>query len=174
VTCTPDGQQVAATLTGTAIQLIDVETGKVTRTFERGAVASVCVFSPDGKLMADGEYESENHVYFARLCEVATGKALRRFAVAHGPHASSTALAFSPDGTTLAGGSWADGRLRLFEVATARELKVFPKIGVSIQSVAFAPDGKTVAAAGDSIYLYDPVTGEERLRIERQARGLAF
>jgi WD40 repeat protein len=41
-------------------------------------------------------------------------------------------------------------------------------------SIAFAPDGKTVAAAADNIYLYDPVTGNERLRIERRARGLAF
>jgi WD40 repeat protein len=40
--------------------------------------------------------------------------------------------------------------------------------------VAFAPDGKTVAAAGDNIHLYDPATGAERRRIERRARGLAF
>ena len=65
-------------------------------------------------------------------------------------------------------------RLRLWEVATGKELKVFPSIGREIRGVAFAPDGKTLAAAGDSIYLYDPDTGKERLRIERQARGLAF
>jgi hypothetical protein len=33
---------------------------------------------------------------------------------------------------------------------------------------------KKLAAAADSIYLYDPVTGRERLRIERRARGLTF
>ncbi len=41
--------------------------------------------------------------------------------------------------------------------------------------MAFAPDGKTVAAASDSIRLYDATTGEERLRIDRsQACGLHF
>jgi WD40 repeat protein len=43
-----------------------------------------------------------------------------------------------------------------------------------MRSVAFAPDGKTVAAAGNSIRLYDVTTGKERLRIDRRAIGLQF
>ena len=136
------------------------------------AAARACVFSPDGKLMATGGYEQENGVYYARLWEVATGKELRRFAIAHQTNRPIGALAFSHDGTKLAGGAWGDGRLRLFEVATGKELHLFPKIGEDIRSIAFAPDGKTVAAAGDSIHLYDPATGKERLQIDRQARSL--
>ena len=41
-------------------------------------------------------------------------------------------------------------------------------------SVAFSPDGKTVAAARASIRLYDTTTGEERLRIDRRASDLHF
>jgi RNA polymerase sigma factor (sigma-70 family) len=174
MTFTPDGKQVAVTLMGHAIQLIDVETGKVVRTFAPGAAASACVFSADGKLMATGGYEQEKGVYFARLWEVATGKELRRFAIGYELNRPVGALAFSHDGTKLAGASWRDGRLRLFEVATGKELHVFPKIGEDIRGIAFAPDGKTVAAAGDNIHLYDPVTGKERLRIDRKARMLAF
>ena len=40
--------------------------------------------------------------------------------------------------------------------------------------MAFSPDGKTVAAAGNSIRLYDTTTGEERLRIDRKASDLHF
>jgi RNA polymerase sigma factor (sigma-70 family) len=174
LTFTPDGKQLAATLMGTAVHLIDVETGEVKRTFDKGAAARACVFSADGKLMAAGGYEQEKGVYYARLWETATGNELRRFAIGSELNRPVGALAFSHDGTKLAGASWGDGRLRLFEVATGKELKVFPKIGEDIASIAFAPDGKTVAAAGDSIHLYDPVTGKERLRIERRARGLAF
>ncbi len=46
--------------------------------------------------------------------------------------------------------------------------------GRSRGSVAFTPDGKTVAAAGNSIRLYDVTTGEERLRIDRRASDLHF
>jgi RNA polymerase sigma factor (sigma-70 family) len=172
MTFTPDGKQVAATLLGDAVCLIDVGTGKVTRTFEHGWAVSACVFSPDGRLMATGGYEQEKGpVHFARIWEVGTGKLLRRFPAGAGRIRS---LAFSPDGATLAGGGWADGRLRLWEVATGKELKVFPRIGNDIESVAFAPDGKTVAAAGDKVHLYDPATGKERLRIGRRAQRLAF
>jgi WD40 repeat protein len=174
LTFTPDGKLIATAMMGTAVHLIDVETGAVKRTFDKGAPVRACVFSPDGKRMATGGYEEENGVYYARLWDVATGKEVCRFALGHELNQPVGALAFSHDGTKLAGGSSGDGRLRLFEVASGKELHVFSKIGAEIRAIAFAPDGKTVAAAGDGIYLYDPDTGQERLRIERQARALVF
>jgi WD40 repeat protein len=62
-------------------------------------------------------------------------------------------------------------------VDTGKERRAFPKDGdqrTNPGSVAFAPDGKTVAAALGSIHLYDTSTGEERLRIDRRACGLHF
>jgi WD40 repeat protein len=176
LTFTPDGKQLAATLMGDAVQLIDVETAKVIRTFERGWAASACVFSPDGKLMATAGYEKEKDVYCARLWEVGTGKHLRYFPAGNSPagNGRKRALAFSPDGATLAGGGWGDARLRLWEVVTGKERTVFPRVAEPIQGVAFAPDGKTVAVAADRIYLYDPATAKERQRIDRRARRLAF
>jgi RNA polymerase sigma factor (sigma-70 family) len=177
LTFTPDGKQIAATLMGDTIRLIDVETSKVTRTFAPVVPASGCAFSPDGKLMATRGYEAGSKVNFAQLWEAATGKELRRFAINHDIHQSISALAFSPDGTTIVSASWLDTRLRLWETATGKELKTFARIGEDIRygkSIAFSPDGKTVAAAGDVIYLFDTATGKERLRIGRRARGLAF
>jgi RNA polymerase sigma factor (sigma-70 family) len=174
LTFTPDGKQVAATLTSDDIRLIDVRTGEVTRTFAPVVPAAGCAFSPDGKLMATRGSDADNKANCAQLWEVATGKEIRRFAINHDVQQSISALAFSPDGATVASASHRDARLRLWETATGKELKAFPKIGEDIVSVAFAPDGKTVAAAGDNIYLYDPATEKERLRIERRARHLAF
>ncbi len=174
LTFTPDGKQVAATLMGSATRLLDVETGEVTRTFETAAPAAGCAFSLDRRLMATAGYEGGDKVHFAQLWEVATGKELRRLAISHDIHQGISALAFSPDGTVLASASRGDARLHLWETATGKELKAFPKVREDIVSVAFAPDGKTVAVAGDRLYLYDPLTGKERLRIERRARRLAF
>jgi RNA polymerase sigma factor (sigma-70 family) len=174
LTFTPDGKQVAATLSDDDIRLIDVATGAVTRTFAPAVPGWGCAFSPDGKWMATGGYDSGDKVIFAQFWDVATGKELRRFAISHDVSQSVTALAFSPDGTTLASACWGDPRLRLWEAATGKEVKAFPKVGENILSIAFAPDGKAVAAAGDRVYLYDPATGEERHRIDRRARRLAF
>jgi RNA polymerase sigma factor (sigma-70 family) len=174
LTFTPDGKQVAVTLMGDAVQLIDVATCKAVRTFSPGAAAIACVFSPDGKLMASGGYRQDNGIYHAHLWEVATGKELRRFALGHKLNHPVSVLAFSHDGTRLAGAAWGEGKLCLFEVASGKEIKVFPRIGNEVSAVAFAPDGSTVAAAGDNIHLYDLTTGKERLRIERKAQSLVF
>ena len=175
LTFTPDGKQLAAILMGNEVSMIDVGTGEVTRTFATGGGASACLFSPDGKRMATS-YKKEKDVYVVRLWDVGTGNELKTFPT--GMFAAGKghkrAIAFSPDGAMLAGSGWGDARLRLWETATGKEPNGFPKTGEDIVSIAFAPDGKTVAAAGDRIYWYDPVTGKERLRIDRRARGLAY
>jgi Flp pilus assembly protein TadD len=58
-----------------------------------------------------------------------------------GHSGSITEAEFSPDGETLASSSW-DGTVRLWEVATGRQLAQFPGGGC----LAFSPDGKTLAA----------------------------
>jgi RNA polymerase sigma factor (sigma-70 family) len=185
VAFTPDGKALVVTSQGGVIHLIDFESGKTIRDFSNhnpesklgGDWSTVLgiAFSPDGKWMASGGFANDKGIYFARLWEVETGKELRRF-----PHAKNSygipSLAFSPDAKTLATRSH-DGRLRLFDVDTGKERKTFPPDGGGrrLGTVAFSPDGQTVAAAGDSIRLYDTMTGEERLRIDRkQACGLQF
>src|SRR5262249_29733321 len=64
-----------------------------------------------------------------------------------------------------------------FDVDTGKLRKAFPKddgVRPDRGSVAFSPDGKTVAAASNSIRLYDTTTGAEQLRIDRKASDLHF
>jgi WD40 repeat protein len=127
--------------------------------------------------MASGGYGNDKGDYFARLWDVATGKEVRRFM--HGQKGYGVAcLAFSPDGKTLATlGTQSGVFLRLFDVETGKLRRAFPKDGEQRTrpgSVAFTPDGKMVAVACGSIHLYDVASGEERLRISRQASGLHF
>lgn len=176
MTFTPDGKHVAITLMEHAVQLVEVATAQVTRTFATRAAASACVFSSDGKLMATGGYDTEDESYYVRLWDVATAKELRKFHAAKFPIGNGVirSLALSPDGKLLAGGGWGDARLRLWDTTTGKEPLTFPKVGAEIVSVAYAPDGKTVAVAADVIYLYDPTTGKERRRIASKARHLSY
>jgi RNA polymerase sigma factor (sigma-70 family) len=171
ITWTPDGKSLALTQGNShGVVLVDVEKGEVARTFAHGNVVYAAAFSPDGKHMAAGGYDSDKSKYFTRLWEVATGKELRR--LTHGEGGLRT-IAFAPDGKTVAGGG-DGGWARLWDVESGKELKSFLKVGYRVRSVAFAPDGHTLAVAGDAIRLFDTKTDPERSRIDRKAVGLHF
>ncbi|MCP4550221.1 MAG: WD40 repeat domain-containing protein, partial [bacterium] len=77
-----------------------------------------------------------------RLWDIATAAELRRF---EGHSRGVEAVAFSPDGKTLAAGSY-DYTVRLWDVATAAELSRFEGHSAVVRAVAFSPDGKTLAS----------------------------
>jgi hypothetical protein len=80
-----------------------------------------------------------------------------------------TCLAFSPDGKTLASGSGASygvvlggpGELKVWDVATGKELHHGPRPFRAVTCVAFTPDGRTLAsgtADGQVLLWTVPVT----------------
>ncbi len=94
-----------------------------------------------------------------RLWDVATGQPVRAF-LAHPGQVS--ALAFSPDGKTLASRGGLDGVVRLWDPATGKESRALQGFSRRSGALAFSPDSKTLAL-GDpkGISLRDPATGKE-------------
>jgi WD40 repeat protein len=169
----PDDELLAtASQTGT-LTLWDVGTGRQARQWKANPATGVfsLAFSPDRKLMVSIGYDQ-----IVRLWDVAEAKEIRKFTVqANGPRriffrgGAAGSTAFAPDGATLycAGMELNAGRysniLKRWEVATGKELPSIKSPQSGFQSLAFAPDGKTIAwAANDAVIrLWDIATGKE-------------
>ena len=79
-------------------------------------------------------------------------------ALPSGHSGAVTALAFAPDGKTVASGS-PDTTIRLWDVAGRRALRTLEGHDAGVQGLAFAPDGKTLASASrdGTIRLWDVI-----------------
>src|SRR5262249_11570674 len=106
-------------------------------------------FSPDSRRLLAGGDDS-----CLRLYDVATGVEVHRFA-------GGWVGTFSPDGGRILSGG--DKTLRLWDAATARELRQFKGHTENVAFVAFSPDGRQVLSSSDdrTIRLWDVQTGEE-------------
>jgi WD40 repeat protein len=142
----------AATVVG---QLWDVATGtllwKVSPKFDGQKFEFAlghAAFSRDGKLLATkGTYDSIS------LWDTSTGQVLRTLPT---PFINMQALAFSPDGKTLAGGGYRtlaySSEILLWDVQSGeleRSLKESSKTKqAEVTTIAFSPDGKKLALGG--------------------------
>ena len=72
------------------------------------------------------------------------------------------ALAFSPDGRTLASGGF-DDTVRLWDVSSGQERATLYGHTDQVGAVAFAPDGQLLASGSHdgTVRLWDPTTGQE-------------
>jgi len=72
-------------------------------------------------------------------------------------------VAYSPDGKTLASGG--GKTIKLWDVATGKELVTFQGHTLGVYAVAFSPDGKTLASGSgwiepEEVKLWDVATGK--------------
>ena len=150
----PDGNELAVA-SSIGIWMYSVATGNELALLT-GHTAQIheLVFSSDGKILA-----STGNDRTLRLWDTDTGQQL--MVLSDGRNLSQS-LAFSPDGTTIAGGQ--TDRIQIWNVATGDPLATLTGHTDTVEALTFSPDGDTLASASEdlSIRLWD-IDSEEPL-----------
>jgi hypothetical protein len=124
-------------------------------------IVTSAVFSPDGKFILSGSGDQT-----VRLWNLETGQEVRCFRMkkgepdAHGGGVYS--VAFSPNGQQAVSGGM--DTLRLWDVASGKQLRRFDTPTNFVLSVAFSPDGKhiaSVSSADSFVRIWDANSGQQ-------------
>jgi WD40 repeat protein/serine/threonine protein kinase len=164
---TPDGDGVLTAGSGVGVSLWDVDTGALRQRFDpSGFFVTALALSPDGRIALTGEERkglfdaAPKRDSTVRLWDIASGKMRQQFA---GQPGAIRALAFSPDGRTIASASQ-DGTIRLWDMVSGTKLPQLDA-GAPIVSVAFLPDGRLVSS-GRALVAWEPGSGKQVAQLE--------
>ena len=151
----PDGTTLAAGYSGGAIRLWDLASHRPISATSWGATPLALTFTGGGK-----------ELEVADAAAVGTWNLTDQTRIAARPFGSparTNAVAFSPDGQTVATGG-ADGNVRLWDADTQQEIgPPMSSDAKPVAAVAFSPDGTLIAAgsADGNVQLWDAATQQE-------------
>ncbi len=214
----PDGSMLAASFYDAPIVVWEVLTGRRLRSFDADSQGHLhLTFTPDGTGLIStvtsassgpafpGDKKTRPEESLIQVWEVATGRTIRRIAlgtsqigeIALAPGGQAVAVTMTgreardPDGKVFFD-STADRSIRLYEVATGREVRRFGGKEAIPRGLAFKPDGAMLASGEETfnpasfvdnfprstmLHLWDVTTAREVRRWEVRALGttcLAF
>jgi WD40 repeat protein len=167
----PDGNRIVCADSGGQVLLWDIARQTVLGRFAGHTGRVLCVAcSRDGKTVATGGTDKK-----VRVFETASGKLLRTIEV----RGQVRGLDFSPDGKRLASAVGPDrystwmgpiqgDAAQVWNPATGDIQLTLSGVTGGAKAIAFAPDGKTLATAGNdgTVRIFDAAGGKERLTLK--------
>lgn len=148
----PQGDWIASGSSNGGVRLWDLNRGEPLAILPPLDKIKSIAISPDGRQIAAGTekgvypFQRESRIH---LWDVATKSLTASFT---GHESDVVSVAFSPDGSTLASGSW-DRTVRLWDVQAHRFLIILSHHSREVRGVAFSPCGRWVASVGDDLTL---------------------
>jgi RNA polymerase sigma factor (sigma-70 family) len=146
----PDGKTLVGGGNGPRGKLLlslwDLEKSKLLSRHELDTPGGVqhLLFAPDGKTLIIGHFTETIHVW-----DLISKKVKHEL---KGHKGMLGGMALSPDGKTLASGSWKDPYIRLWDLAAGNEKLHFKAHDSDVILLDFSPDGKTIVSFGNRPY----------------------
>src|SRR5262249_2198427 len=114
-------------------------------TWAHPAYANRCVFARNDRELVCASLAADSVAATPEPKQAVTARELKDYADVN----AALGLAFSPDGKTLALGTWS-GQVRLLDLSTGKDVPGPTRHNDWVCSVAFSPDGKFLVSAGGS------------------------
>jgi WD40 repeat protein len=175
VALSPDGKHVACSgakdyYQPGFVKVFDADSGRelLSLVGHKGPVRGLA-YSPDGRWLASGSDDG-----MAKLWDAKTGQLLRTIAARDSSIPAIAAIAFSPDGTRLAGAIPYDYTARIWDAATGRELHKLQGHTCNVTRVVFSPDGRRLATASEdhTVKVWETASGGELVTHVGHADGV--
>ena len=171
----PDGRHLAVAGLDGSLTVLDGAGKRVQHLQEPGGhYIQAVAFGSDGRSIAVGvDNDVRPTEAYVSIWDWERGEVDRKIDVV-----GATALAFQPDGATLAIGRF-DGTVQLHDPSTGELLSRFSAHAGPVNVVTFSPDGERLATGGEdgSVGLFDAETGERQLLLPGHdflVTGVAF
>ena len=137
---------------------LDLERGLAA--FDKGEIGVGMLWTVESfKMASEAEDQAARHVALANLS--AWRRSLADVKQVYTHDGGITAVAFSPDGKTIATASW-DMTARLWSIATGEQVGPTIRHDGPVRGVSFSPDGRTLATASNdrTARLWDIASGK--------------